>query len=318
MSERIVPIDYQTINDAAQACEQGDTIIVLPGTYYEKKTVVINKDHITVRGEGADVIIGKSFTEGRVLFDILSNHVVLRNLTVKDWNKGTGFKVCGNHVTIEDCQCMHNKIVITGNSCIVRGSGLSEAEILLSGDGHVIRGNQLNQGKDIAIVNNFMPLSNTIIEDNFIKCMDDYSWQNWRYGIWIGHPMSKDILIRGNNITAFTGIYLIGTHLTLEKNILSACNLVGIQLGSAYNVLRENAITGGLNGVVMMKGHNTLEKNIIGYCEDAGLTLVADGNVIESNLINSCTVGIRDVGQDNIIRGNQYFDNGKELMGTYE
>ncbi len=37
MSERIVPIDYQTINDAAQACEQGDTIIVLPGTYYEKK-----------------------------------------------------------------------------------------------------------------------------------------------------------------------------------------------------------------------------------------------------------------------------------------
>lgn len=318
MSERIVPIDFPTVNDAVAACEQGDTITLLPGTYNEDRTVVINKPLITIQGKGVDVIVGKSFTGGRVLFDVLSDHVTLRNLMVKDWDKGTAFKVSGHHVTINSCQCMRNKIVITSSNCKLIGNALTEAEIYLSGNGHVIRGNQLKQGKEIAIVNNYRPLTNTMIEDNFIKCMDDYSWQNWRYGIWIGHPMSKHIMMRCNNITAFTGIYMMGTYLNLEKNVLANCNLVGIQIGSEHNTLRENAITGGLNGIVIMKGQNTLEKNIIGHCEDAGLTLVADGNVIEHNLINSCTVGIRDVGQDNIIKSNHYFDNGKELMGTYE
>lgn len=87
----LVPKQYRQIQEAVDAAESGDTILVSPGTY--KEAVTIDKTGITLRGEDRNtVILEGEFKKDNGIF-IAADDVVVENLTVH------GYTVNGIFIT---------------------------------------------------------------------------------------------------------------------------------------------------------------------------------------------------------------------------
>ena len=107
--------DYQTINDALAAAEDGDTILVAPGTYTEY--LLIDKD-ITVAGDGPREEIVVEFPEGgpvqvfedddegpySVSFPVVlqGSDAILRGFTIRVPPEGVGVQVDGGGPELVD------------------------------------------------------------------------------------------------------------------------------------------------------------------------------------------------------------------------
>jgi len=107
-----VPDDYSTIQEAVDAANPGDTIIVRDGTYIEN--VDVSKDHLTIRSEnGAEVTIvqatGSTYEDH--VFKVITDNVKISGFTVKGnlRSGGDGFHLYyGNHCSLSDNILMNN------------------------------------------------------------------------------------------------------------------------------------------------------------------------------------------------------------------
>lgn len=102
------PADFHTIQEAISSAINGDTIYVLPGTYYGD--IVINKT-LNLRGENRQntTIQGNGTVNNTVL--ILSNDCVISGFYIKNGGKpgAGGIKTLGNYTIIRDNQVSYNK-----------------------------------------------------------------------------------------------------------------------------------------------------------------------------------------------------------------
>jgi len=83
----IVPDDYPTIQEAINAANDGDTIYVKSGTYYEN--VVVNKS-LSLLGENKETTIIDGMGEGDAVH-VTANHTLVSNFTMQnsgDWGGG--------------------------------------------------------------------------------------------------------------------------------------------------------------------------------------------------------------------------------------
>lgn len=107
-----VPDDYSTIQEAVDAANAGDTIIVRDGTYNEN--VDVNKENITIKSEnGADSTIVRALNPGEYMFEIVANHVSLSGFTLRDADIGrphTSRDGTGIYLMGVGCSIFHNKI----------------------------------------------------------------------------------------------------------------------------------------------------------------------------------------------------------------
>jgi len=209
-TERHVPSQYLTIQNAVDACMPGDVVIVAPGTYYENITM---KDNVTVRGSGADVTTIDGGGNG--------HHVVVFNLA-----SGTisGFKITNSGSTpsyvggVFASQCsvrVENCIIVNNNSGIK----------LSSNSTGVIVGNLImdNLGgafcEGIEVSHSDATISSNVIAHNSysgISCKDSSPmivnntiYNNGHYGIYC-NPISTQ-LIANNIITHHEyGIMAVG------------------------------------------------------------------------------------------------------------
>jgi parallel beta-helix repeat protein len=167
-SQRVVPIQYETIQDAINACSNGDIVIVLPGHY--KENIDFLGKAITVKSyEGPEVtIIDADFDGSAVKCDSGEDTTsVLDGFTLTN---GTGTYLYpayyGGALFIR--QFSNPKIInniITGNSCY-RGAGLwvySSSPIV---SGNIFTGNSSTFGGGIALYNTSSTIENNIITMN--------------------------------------------------------------------------------------------------------------------------------------------------------
>jgi len=134
--ERNVPGDYDTIQDAINQSEAGDTIVIAPDTYQENITLDIN---ITIRGKETARTIIEADDNNRPTITINNTNATIQNLTfigrpiaieVNDvgaitisnnvfdvGNDGTGISLVGNqsNVDIINNTFYDNKIAIQGS-----------------------------------------------------------------------------------------------------------------------------------------------------------------------------------------------------------
>ena len=77
-----VPDDYLTIQEAVDAANSGDTIIIRDGTYTEN--VDVNKEHLTIRSEnGAEVTTVQAANSNDHVFEVTADYVNLSGITVR-------------------------------------------------------------------------------------------------------------------------------------------------------------------------------------------------------------------------------------------
>ena len=281
----MVPNDYPTIQEAIDHAENGDTIKVSQGEYFEN--IYINKS-LRLEGNSRENTVIDGGRKNHAI-KIVSDMVTISNFKIRNTNNGfAGIRVHANHVVID-----HNTITACGDGINIEGHSIQ------------IKQNQINN-------NHFgIYLSETQlidIENNSITQNTD--------GITLWS--SSKITIHHNEISNndFSGIFsLVNNNNTFQFNTIIENDEFGIQLyKSNTHTIENNSIQENDIGTSLSKSDEIIIKNnLINTNRDYGISLwfFSNKNIIEKNQItNHAGNGIRiDMSDDNIIKENDIYDN---------
>jgi hypothetical protein len=124
-----VPGTYPTIQAALDAAQDGDTVLVQPGTYNE--SLVFPNAAVTLESAGGSAVttIDATGLQARVILIVASPSVTVRGFTitggnVQDVGYGGGVYTSAVATTIQDCRIIDN--VLTGNG-FAQGGGIYAA-----------------------------------------------------------------------------------------------------------------------------------------------------------------------------------------------
>lgn len=101
----------KTPSEAAAVAQDGDTIDIAPGEYFD--CAVWHQNSLTIEGAGSGAVITDMTCEGKALFVVAGRDVTIRNITftrarVPDGN-GAGIRAEGVGLTIEHCRFIDNE-----------------------------------------------------------------------------------------------------------------------------------------------------------------------------------------------------------------
>jgi hypothetical protein len=105
---------YEVPSQAAAVAQDGDTVAISPGTYFD--CALWRASRLTIAATGPDVVITDRACAGKAAFVISGDHVVVRGLVftrirVPDGN-GAGIRAEGSDLTVEDSRFVNNQVGI--------------------------------------------------------------------------------------------------------------------------------------------------------------------------------------------------------------
>lgn len=271
----VVPNYYLTIQEAINHANEGDTVYVKEGIYYEN--VLVNKS-ISLAGESRDttIIDGRGYG---IVIQVIEDNVAINGFTIQ--NSGSSL--------VHDPYCDAG-IMIASDRNNISGNSIRNNKIGIYIYDHdyntILNNNITNNGLGINVRGFYLtPAYNNISGNNIT---------NNTYGIYFAYSSNNNI--SGNNITANQGDGMGFDHCsnnTLSGNDITANRDEGIFLSSSSN----NAVSG-----------NNLEGN------DRCIWLVCcSNNSISGNNIRNNGVGVRlDYSADNSIYHNNFIHNGQQ------
>jgi hypothetical protein len=108
---------FQDPSAAAARAQNGDTIEIAPGTYYD--CAVWRANNLTIEGAGPGVVITDKTCMGKGLFVIDGNDVTVRNLTLQRArvpdNNGAGIRAEGRNLNVDDVRFINDQDGILAN-----------------------------------------------------------------------------------------------------------------------------------------------------------------------------------------------------------
>jgi parallel beta-helix repeat protein len=293
----VVPDDYPTIQEAIDNADEGDTVFVKSGTYYNQ-TLIINKS-LSLIGEDSKttVLIGTvvTFVSFVTVIQINANDVKISGFTITN----TWYCIAGNG---DRTQIIGNILTTTydygfGTGIAVHGSYKTIAENIITGGVVGIQGS-----------GSYNTITGNTITDTGDRSIELYGSFN---------------TVTGNNIRDHVGmgiqIYSGDSNTITKNNITDGSNGINIHNGSR-NTVSENRVTGmaGSGISIAMGFDNTIYRNYIannkwgaiigGYEFEAGNNTVYHNNFIDN------TVQVRT---DWTVYGVNHWDNGYPSGGNY-
>jgi len=268
------PGNYTSIQAAVDDSNNGDTIIVYNGVYYEN--LIINKG-VELKGEDKRNTIIDGSKQGNVI-NITADGVTLTGFTIINSKEDfSGIEIRSKYTTIKNS-------IISNND---RGM------LLYSSSNNKIFDNTIKNNIREGIWAKYS--SNNLFKGNTIK-------DNNNFGIILG-PNSNYNEVKGNTITGHihgNGINIAlnlydptpSHHNTVVNNIISNNNQGLMMDGTTYNEIRGNTISdNSLHGIYLWNSeHNVFSENTISNVKSRdGLHLEdANDNIISNNIISSC------------------------------
>ncbi len=241
---------YSTIQSAADATTEGNTIKICPGTFHEN--IIERTNNVTYESyEGADKTIIRSADKQDRLFDIRGNNIVLDGLTIE--NSGTEHtREFGIHNLGEGLSVKNSIIQNNTNSGIWSGDTLTLENIIIRNNGEYgIESDRLKiNGSGNEIYNN---KSWGILAKDYLEINDNATCKVYKNGTSGG--------IIGGGILAKFGASL--SNVTSENNYGPGIRIEG----------GKGALISGQ--IVYLNLFNTVKSN---NNEETGLLLVADDN----------------------------------------
>lgn len=304
--------DFETITDALAAAEDGDTVLVKPGTYEE--SVLIDKD-ITLKGDGAEGEVVLQFdvtapdvpsfmTYGPVPYGILleDSSATVSDLTILGPVVGMGIAAVAGAPTIERVVVELEAQYVGSPHTFIGLANQSGATIRDSrGDGPI-------WGLDnLAAYGDLRGTGKVTIVGN----------QNQDFISFVAMDGS---VVTGNTLAPTGGIEVMagdGGNVEIAGNDVSWVALSGGD-GSGL-VVRDNTIAGGLvdNGaaITLGDGSPTIEANRIRDTRIGVLIQPGGAPTIRSNTIEGNEIGINVRGEAApVIEGNRFCGNEQDLV----
>jgi parallel beta-helix repeat protein len=302
----LVPEDYPTIQEAIDTANNGDVIVVSPGTYREnidfigknitlrstepgnplvmastvidgggRGSVVTFKSGETseARLEGFQILNGKSTFGGGIFITENSSPMIVNNIISGNFAEKAGGGICveNSTPTIENNLIFGNKAQAKGGGIYLFGSPETQTFSILSND---IAGNLAGQGGGIALDGSFSPLilDNTITENDALL----------GGGIGLSNfssPTIEENILEKNNAFNGGGIYI---HSYSSPTILN-------------NIISSNSADLGGGIFVTNFGLPTIEDNLFEHnnavYSGGGLYLDNPNAMVNSNVFQINTAG---------------------------
>ncbi|MEA2026720.1 MAG: right-handed parallel beta-helix repeat-containing protein, partial [Chloroflexota bacterium] len=276
--------DFTTIADAVAAAEDGDEILVRPGTYIEavviEKNVTIEGDGpveeivITASPEGPTALVDGAYTSDPYAILLVGNDSMLANLTFRDQPSG---------VLVQGGSPILDGLVFdsVGYPFGTRGMGNGGSSIVLSdGSTATVIHNDVRDGGPIAVFAGSTP----IIEGNSLTGGPHIYLSSFGDGT----------VVTGNTIDG-TLRWAIGVFdsnsLTIDGNVITDPGTIGINLSSGSALIRGNSVSGASLGAIVVGKDET---QVIGNTlADNAVSITGPGLVhVEGNDLNGGGAGI--------------------------
>ncbi len=283
-----VPTDYATIQCAIDNANAGDTIIVMPGTYYEN--VVINKP-LTLEAETPHTATIAAVNNFEPTITIKSSNVVIKgfNITGEGGITTTAFLPSGyDNVKIENnyiYNCPRNGISIVGNNSYIKDNyvyncshGIGRVGIVIIGNNSCVIGNYVYEcGGGIRADGN-----NNYVENNYI-------------------------------CTCSPGIGVNGNNNYIENNsIYNSSHGAGIGVNGNGSYIKSNYIYNCWMGIWLSVNNSYIVNNYICSCSLKGINIVGNKNTIYLNKIINCSVPAY------VYSSTNYWNSTKKLTYVYK
>ena len=248
-----------TIQEAVDMAEEGDTIVVCEGIYHEN--VVIDKPLI-VKASGNVTI--ESFDDSNFTVWIKANNVVF-----------SGFNVKGGYIGIR-LSNVHG-CRIENNSVVENDFGIA----LISSSGNSIVNNSAVKNEDNGI--HFQDSSNNNKIENNTAC------ENGDRGIYLADSSGNDVYNNIVNKNLYGFLLIRANKNKIENNTACENGNRGINLAdSSGNEVYNNIVNKNLNGILLIRANkNKIENNTACENGDEGIKLQdSSGNEVYNNIVN--------------------------------
>jgi parallel beta-helix repeat (two copies) len=291
--------DYTKIQDAVDAANPGDTIIVYPGTYSEN--VDVNKDHLTIQSEnGADSTIVQAANLYEHTFKITADYVSISGFTItgasEEYPPPSGSYPTGSYSGIylseaEHCNILDNNISDNNNGIFSSYSSYNE----ITGNTFTNNSDALGNGFGVYVYGS----SDNIITNNNMSL-------NGQAGV--GFSGGSNNTASGNSISNSGGIWLhYSTNNTIINNTFSkgGIDVQGFLGHWNSHTIENNTVDGkpiyyykNMDGitvptdagqVILANCTNFKIQNLNLSHVDSGIILgFSSNNMVSENSISSC------------------------------
>jgi parallel beta-helix repeat protein len=309
------PADYSTIQEAISNADDGDTIFVNNGTYYEN--LIINKA-VTLQGEDHNntIIYGSGIQD---VIRITSNWTNVSGFTVRGSGTeidDTGIRLTNvNNCWIYECNIFYNENGIYADTCSyinisfnnVSSNGWKGVTLTNSYFNSVLNNTMFdNSFNSIYIYDSYMNdiFGNTIsangnegieVASSVFNNIGYNNVTNNRYGIYLGGGGGNSIHNNTFSHNIENGVYLLFSNDNLiEQNNISHNGKNGVYFYYSFdNLLNNNTLFLNSDGIYLSSSYdNHLENNTILYSELGIMLEDSSGCILSNNSLFDCSIVI--------------------------
>jgi len=330
-----VPGDFLTIQEAIDASDPGDTVLVVPGTYHEHLS--ISKSNLTLLGESPLTTVIDGNQTSSVVF-LNAKNVTLKGFKIQNGIFGINMvqskncTISDNVVTLNTDEGMRiwwesSNNTITGNT-VVFNNGYGMRNMLNSNKNIIANNTVANNEYGITIANSMSTLlKNNSLTNNtynfgvqggypyeFIHNIDLSNTVNGKPIIYLENQ--TDLTIDPSTYPAVGYLALINSRNITIKNLDISNNVQGILIENTTNsIIQHVDVSNNLWGIQLLYANNNCIRNNTlqpSLEETTALYLMnAKFNTVTNNRIMSNYKGIHliDYATNNTITGNTLTDN---------
>ncbi len=104
-------LSFKKPSEAIARAENGDTVLIQPGTYYD--CAIVRQSNLTIAGSGPGVVLTDTTCGGKAILVTNGRNITIRNLTlqrarVPDGN-GAGIRAQGDDLTLDSVRLLNNQ-----------------------------------------------------------------------------------------------------------------------------------------------------------------------------------------------------------------